>query len=73
MSGLGVLLRRHREESQLSQEELADRAGLSTRTISDIERGLRSRIYPDTADRLSVALGLTATNRTTFMNAARVG
>jgi predicted ATPase/DNA-binding XRE family transcriptional regulator len=71
MSGLGVLLRRHREERRLSQEELADRAGLSARTISDIERGLRSRIYPDTADRLSSALELAAADRTTFIEAAR--
>jgi transcriptional regulator with XRE-family HTH domain len=43
MSPLGRLLRRHREQARLTQEELADRAGVSARTISDIERGVRTR------------------------------
>jgi transcriptional regulator with XRE-family HTH domain len=55
MSPLERLLRRHREQARLTQEELADRAGVSTRTISDIERGVRARAYADTATRLSVA------------------
>jgi predicted ATPase/transcriptional regulator with XRE-family HTH domain len=71
MSALGVLLRRYRQEAQLTQEELAERAGLSARTISDIERGLRSRIYAYTADRLAVALALSDGDRSTFMNDAR--
>ena len=33
------LLRRHRRELGLTQEALAERAGLSWRTISDLERG----------------------------------
>jgi predicted ATPase/DNA-binding XRE family transcriptional regulator len=71
MSPLGMLLRRHREQARLTQEELADRAGVSARTISDIERGVRARAYADTAARLSVALGLTETDRAAFLNAAR--
>jgi transcriptional regulator with XRE-family HTH domain len=71
MSPLGRLLRRHREQTRLTQEELADRAGVSARTISDIERGVRARAYADTAARLSVALGLTDADRATFLNAAR--
>ena len=71
MSPLGRLLRRHREQARLTQEELADRAGVSARTISDIERGVRARAYADTAARLSVALGLTETDRAAFLNAAR--
>jgi predicted ATPase/DNA-binding XRE family transcriptional regulator len=71
MSPLGRLLRRHREQARLTQEELADRAGVSARTISDIERGVRARAYADTATRLSVALGLTDTDRATFLDAAR--
>jgi transcriptional regulator with XRE-family HTH domain len=42
----------------LTQEELAERAGISARTISDIERGLRNTVYPHTARRLAAALGL---------------
>jgi predicted ATPase/DNA-binding XRE family transcriptional regulator len=71
MSPLGRLLRRHREQARLTQEELADRAGVSARTISDIERGVRARAYADTAGRLGVALGLTETDRAAFLNAAR--
>ena len=36
------LLRRCRLEAGLSQEDLAERAGLSPRSISDLERGQRS-------------------------------
>jgi predicted ATPase/DNA-binding XRE family transcriptional regulator len=71
MSPLGRLLRRHREQARLTQEELAERAGVSARTISDIERGVRARAYADTAARLSVALGLTDTDIAAFLNAAR--
>ena len=38
---LGDLVRRHRTAAALSQEELAERAGLSVRAISDLERGIR--------------------------------
>ena len=71
MSALGKLLRHHREYAKLTQEELAERAGLSARSISDIERGVRFRAYADTADRLSVALGLTGTDRSIFLETAR--
>lgn len=71
MSALGALLRRHREDAQLTQEELADRAGLSARAISDIERGVRSRAYADTAARLSDALALASSDRATFLETAR--
>ena len=36
---LGELVRRHRAAATLSQEQLAERAGLSVRAISDLERG----------------------------------
>lgn len=65
------LLRSHREAAGLTQEELAARAGVSTRTVSDIERGLRSRLYVDTAERFAQALELAPDPRTTFLQAAR--
>lgn len=40
-SAFGTLLRSHRVEAGLSQERLAERAGLSARGISDLERGER--------------------------------
>ncbi|MDQ3879894.1 MAG: helix-turn-helix domain-containing protein, partial [Chloroflexota bacterium] len=67
----GDLLRRHRVGSGLTQEDLAERAAISARTVSDIERGLRSRVYRDTAKRLADALQLNGPPRTTFEHAAR--
>jgi predicted ATPase/transcriptional regulator with XRE-family HTH domain len=68
---VGSLLRRHREAAGLTQEELAERAGLSARSVSDIERGLRTRLYPDTAARLATALSLADQERSTFLDLAR--
>lgn len=59
----GTLLRSYRTLAGLTQEELAARAGLSLRGISDLERGLRRVPYPDTVDRLAEALRLDATQR----------
>ena len=55
----------------MTQEELAARAGVSARTVSDVERGLRSRLYPDTAERFVTALGLAPGPRDAFLQAAR--
>src|SRR5215472_2679304 len=53
-----VLLRRHRLLAGLSQEELAERARLSVRGISDLERGVRRAPHPGTIARLADALDL---------------
>jgi tetratricopeptide (TPR) repeat protein/transcriptional regulator with XRE-family HTH domain len=37
----GLLLKRHRRAAGMTQEELAERTGVSVRAISDLERGLR--------------------------------
>jgi predicted ATPase/DNA-binding XRE family transcriptional regulator len=71
MSAVGSLLRMHRDAAALTQEELAERAGVSARTVSDIERGLRSRLYSDTAARLAAALGLADRDLDSFMVVAR--
>jgi len=52
------LLRGLREASGLSQEELAERAGLSSHAVSALERGTRTRPYPHTVRALADALGL---------------
>ncbi|MDQ4002694.1 MAG: helix-turn-helix domain-containing protein, partial [Actinomycetota bacterium] len=39
----GARLRRLREAAALTQEELAQRAGLTAKGISDLERGARRR------------------------------
>lgn len=64
-------LRRARMAAGITQEELAERAGVSGRTVSDIERGLRTTVYPDTATRLASALGLTETASREFVDALR--
>lgn len=68
---LASVLRRTRGIAGLTQEELAERAGISARTVSDVERGLRVRIYKDTAERLADALGLHGEARREFELAAR--
>jgi predicted ATPase/DNA-binding XRE family transcriptional regulator/Tfp pilus assembly protein PilF len=67
----GELLRRFRVASGLSQDDLAERAGLSAHGISDLERGARNRPYPATVHRLSHALRLSETERVALQAAAR--
>lgn len=71
MTALGSLLKKHREFAQLTQEELAHLAGVSARTISDLERGVRTMAYADTASRLCDGLALDPTARAEFQEAAR--
>ncbi len=52
------LLRRLRAEAQMTQEELAEAAGLSPRSVSDLERGIHRTAHKDTAVLLADALGL---------------
>ena len=70
-SDLASLLRWHRNARGLTQEELAELADISTRAVSDIERGLRRLIYRDTARRLTAVLGLGPEERAAFETAAR--
>src|SRR5207302_8743006 len=57
----------------MTQEELAERAGISARTVSDVERGLRTLVHHDTARRLTSALGLGDEQRLGFEVLARGG
>lgn len=67
----GDFLRRRRVDAGFTQEGLAELAAISTRAISDIERGMRSSIYRDTATRLADALGLEGAERAAFEQAGR--
>jgi tetratricopeptide (TPR) repeat protein/transcriptional regulator with XRE-family HTH domain len=67
----GGLLRQLRVEVRLTQEELAEAAGLSPRTVSDLERGVNRTAHKDTAGLLAEALGLTGPVRGVFVAAAR--
>jgi non-specific serine/threonine protein kinase len=67
----GWLLRRYRHAAGLTQEELAERAHLSARTVSDLERELNLRPRKDSIALLVQALGLAETERIQFEDAAR--
>ena len=61
----GSALRDERRAAGLTQEELAECAGLSVRAVSDLERGI-ARPRPKTVARLADALQLTGADRDQF-------
>src|SRR5918997_249806 len=63
----GGQLRRHREAAGLSQEELAERAGLTANAISALERGERRHPYPQTVRALADALNLSDADRSALI------
>jgi len=65
------LLRQLRAEARLTQEELAEAAGVSPRSVSDLERGISRTAHKDTARLLADALGLAEPVRVLFVAAAR--
>ena len=69
--GLAGLLRQLRAEAGLTQQELAKAAGVSPRSVSDLERGINRTARQDTAVRLAGALGLAEPVRSLFVAAAR--
>ena len=70
--GFGDLLRQLRNAAGLTQEDLAERAGLSSDTISLLERGEHRRPHRYTMQSLAEALGLSQRNRVRFETAARM-
>lgn len=66
----GELLRRYRIARGLTQEALAERAGVSVRGLSDLERGVRQYPHADTVRRLAEALGLPGEERARLADAA---
>lgn len=64
--GFALLLRGHRGRARLTQEELAERAQLSVRTLRDLERGRTRYPHRDSVRRLAAALELTGEDRLTF-------
>ena len=65
------LLRQLRTQAGLTQEELAEAAGLSPRSVSDLERGINRTARKDTAVLLAEALNLAEPVRGSFVAAAR--
>ena len=68
--GFGTRLRSCRQSAGLSQQELAERSGLSVRAISDLERGRTRFPYQDSLARLADALALGEPARTEFITSA---
>ncbi|HEU5439997.1 MAG TPA: tetratricopeptide repeat protein [Ktedonobacterales bacterium] len=67
----GALLKRYRMAAGLTHAELAERAGLSIRAISDLERGVNRKPRKDSVRMLAVALDLSPNDRAAFEAAAR--
>jgi WD40 repeat protein/transcriptional regulator with XRE-family HTH domain len=65
------LLRQLRTEARLTQEELAAAAGVSVRSVSNLERSINRTAHKDTAVLLAGALGLTGPTADLFVAAAR--
>ncbi|HKT38997.1 MAG TPA: helix-turn-helix domain-containing protein, partial [Ktedonobacterales bacterium] len=69
-TAFGALLRRYRALAGLTQESLAARATISTRAVSDLERGINRAPRAETLDLLASALDLAPEERATLIAAA---
>ena len=67
----GQLVKQRRLAAGLTQEELAERSGLSVPSISNLERGVAHTPRKETVRLLVEALSLTPEERETFLAAAR--
>src|SRR5215212_5487820 len=70
-TSFSTLLRQFRSAAALSQEELAERCGLSRRGISDLERGASHVPRFETVRLLADGLALAAEERAALLAAAR--
>src|SRR5262245_26786965 len=61
----------HRHTARLTQEQLAEKSGLSIRTVADLERGRVRRPQRETVRRLVAAFGLDDEAREELEVAAR--
>ncbi|MEV0161947.1 ATP-binding protein [Nonomuraea fuscirosea] len=67
------MLRRHRHAARLTLEQLAEAAGVSARTLSDMERGRSKGPQHRTVTALADALGLADADRKHLVELAREG
>jgi len=63
----GARLRGLRKDAGLTQQELAQRAGLSLNAVNALERGVRKHPYPHTVRSLADALGLSEEGRLSLL------
>jgi transcriptional regulator with XRE-family HTH domain len=73
VSSFAALVQRWRHAANLTQEGLAERSGLSPRSIQNLESGRVSRPRRDSVRLLADALGLVGRIRVEFEHAARLG
>src|SRR5438093_7435566 len=66
VAAFGALLRQYRRAAGLTQEALAERAGVTAQAISALERGIRRRPHPSTVRLLAAAVRLHAQDRAAF-------
>jgi non-specific serine/threonine protein kinase len=66
----GDLLRYYRRAAGLTQDQLAERAGISERAVRDLERSAKLRPHSGTVERLAAALSLSVQQRGDFELAA---
>jgi predicted ATPase/DNA-binding XRE family transcriptional regulator len=71
LRAFGQLLRRLRHAADLTQEQLAERAMVSPRSISELERGSSHWPRVDTINLLADGLKLTGSERAAFVGLAR--
>ena len=69
---LGSLVRTYRREAELTQRELAAKAGLSVAALRDFEQGRRCRPRPNSLAALACALGLNADQTADLARAAAI-
>ena len=69
--GFAIELREQRKRAGMTQQELADAAGVSLRTVSDLERGVATTPQRETLRLLGSALSLIGVERARFETAAR--
>lgn len=70
VESVATLLKQLRSSAGLSQEEVAQRSGLSVEAISALERGVRRRPRPHTLRALAIGLGLSEGDRASLLRAA---
>jgi predicted ATPase/DNA-binding XRE family transcriptional regulator len=71
MASFGQMLRRYRTRRGLTQEELAEAARISARSVTDLERGVSRSPHKNTVALLADALRLAGAERAAFLEAAR--
>lgn len=71
--GIGALIKRHRQDQQETQRELAEAAGMSVGALRDLEQGRTRSPRWGTVEELAAALALDSDQRAELARACRSG